>query len=387
MAHGTPSDESDVEAFYTRIRRGRPPSPEQLADLRARYRAIGGASPLNERTQAQVEGLRRALDARTPGRFVVRFGAKHTEPLIEEAAGDLVRPAGAGGRRADEERADEGRAGGRRRVPIQADPPLAGIVGLVLTPHQSSMGSDEYLERAAQTVAPSGTPLVSIRSWYEHPALIELWAERVKAALEDLSPGPAVVVFTAHSLPERIRQVHDPYEAQVEASAALVAAAAGLGDAWRVAWQSPGRTPEPWIGPDVLEVIRSLGGGGAGGADAADRPGETEARLGEAVRAVVVCPVGFVADHLEVLYDLDVEARGVAEDVGLRFARTASLNDEPRFIEALADVVIRSAQFGPRADAQGVPRGDGESALSTGSERFPGIDAHEGRKGVENDPT
>jgi ferrochelatase len=289
MAHGTPSSPAGIGSFYTRIRRGRPPEAAQLAELEARYRAIGGVSPLAERTAAQVDALRRALEARAPGRFAVAFGAKHTEPLIEEAA-----------------------------VSLAATGP-ARVIGLVLTPQGSSMGSQEYLERAAAALEPLGTRLVPVAPWYGEPALVDLLAARVRAACAGVA-GRAMVLFTAHSLPARVREAGDPYPDQVADSARLVAAAAGL-DRWGVAWQSAGRTPEPWLGPDVRDEVRRLAAAGC-------------------TDAVVVCPVGFVADHLEVLYDLDVELAAVASEVGMAYTRTRSLNDDPAFIAVLADVVL-----------------------------------------------
>jgi len=293
MAHGTPAQPDDLARFYTRIRRGRPPTPEQLAELEGRYAAIGGVSPLAQRTAAQVSAVRTALEARRPGHYVVSFGAKHTEPLIEEAAAGL---AAAG---------------------------VAQVIGLVLTPHGSSFGSQEYLDRAAAALDSAGTPFVPVEPWYALPALVTLLAGRVQDARRAL-PGPATVVFTAHSLPERIREAGDTYPEQLAESARLVAAAAGLDDAdWMVAWQSAGRTPEPWLGPDVRDVVREMAAGADGGTG-----------------AVVVCPIGFVADHLEVLYDLDVEVADVAASAGLGYARTASLNDDPAFIAALADLIV-----------------------------------------------
>jgi len=294
MAHGTPRTAAEIAPFYTRIRRGRPPSPEQLADLERRYAAIGGLSPLTERTLAQVGALRAELSRRAPGRYVVAYGAKHTEPLIEDAATGVAR-AGAD-----------------------------AVIGLVLTPHGSSMGSQEYLIRADAALA--GTcPFVAVPPWYAEPDFVTLVAERVTGALVGLGGGRDQsrypVVFTAHSLPERIQATGDTYPEQLHESAALVAAVAGLAR-WQVAWQSAGRTPEPWLGPDVRDVVRQL---------AADES--------EGVDGVVVCPIGFVTDHLEVLYDLDVELAAVATEVGLLFARTASLNDDPRFIGVLADVI------------------------------------------------
>jgi protoporphyrin/coproporphyrin ferrochelatase len=287
MAHGTPASTTDIATFYTRIRRGRPPTPEQLGELEGRYAAIGGTSPLSVRTLAQVDGVRAALEERAPGRYLVSFGAKHTEPLIEGAAAQLV-------------------AAGVERV-----------IGLVLTPHGSSLGSQEYIERAASALGT--TPFVPVAPWYGQPSLVALLARRVQDALRTVT-GRVTVIFTAHSLPERIRQNGDTYPDQLTESARLVATAAGLNE-WLVAWQSAGRTAEPWLGPDVRDVVRQL---------AAD----------DAADAVVVCPIGFVADHLEVLYDLDVEVAAIAATAGLAFARTASLNDDPAFVATLTDLII-----------------------------------------------
>ena len=225
MAHGTPSSPDELDAFYTRIRRGRPPTPAQLAELEERYRAIGGVSPLAERTAAQVDALRAELERRAPGRYVVAFGAKHVDPLIEDAARQL---AGAG---------------------------LERMVGLVLTPHGSSMGSQEYLDRAAAAVGT--TPFVPVGPWYAEPGLVQLLAARVSAACSTVR-GRTRVVFTAHSLPQRIVRTGDTYPDQLAESARLVADAAGLRQ-WLVAWQSAGRTPEAWLGPDVRDEVRRLG--------------------------------------------------------------------------------------------------------------------------------
>ena len=287
MAHGTPASAAEIAPFYTRIRRGRPPSAEQLAELEGRYAAIGGVSPLTVRTAAQVDAVRHTLDQRAPGRYMVSFGAKHTEPLIEESAALL------------------GAAG------------LERVIGLVLTPHGSSMGSQEYLERAEAALGP--TPFVPVASWYSEASLVALLAARVREAARTVS-GRTKVIFTAHSLPERVVERGDTYPEQLAESARLVAEAAGL-DEWLVAWQSAGRTPDPWLGPDVRDVVRAL---------AAD----------DLADAVVICPIGFVADHLEVLYDLDIEVADVAAALGLVYVRTASLNDDPAFIATLADVII-----------------------------------------------
>jgi len=287
MAHGTPASTTEIAPFYTRIRRGRPPTEEQLAELEGRYAAIGGVSPLAVRTAAQVDAVRAALETRAPGHYIVSFGAKHTDPLIEASATRL------------------GAAGVER------------VIGLVLTPHGSSLGSQEYLDRAAAALG--DTPFVPVAPWYAEPSFVTLVARRVQDAMRTVT-GRTKVLFTAHSLPERIRDTGDTYPEQLAESARLVAAAAGL-EEWVVAWQSAGRTPEPWLGPDVRDVVRQFGAEGD-------------------VESVVVCPIGFVADHLEVLYDLDVELAGVAAASGIAYARTASLNDDADFIASLADVII-----------------------------------------------
>ncbi len=288
MAYGTPGRLEDVEAFYTDVRRGRPPSAEQLEQLVARYRAIGGVSPLNERTAAQVAGLAAQLEARQPGGFAVAYGAKHAEPRIEQAVEAL---AGHG---------------------------VDRLVGLVLAPHYARLSVGEYLERAATTAGAAGLAFAGIEHWHDEPALVAVLAERVadeRARLVAAVGEPVEVVVTAHSLPERIVSTGDPYPAQLAETARLVAAAAGL-DHHGVAWQSAGRTADTWLGPDILEVLRTL--------------------AAQKVAGVVVCPAGFTSDHLAVCYDLDVEARALAERLGLGFARTASLNDEPRVLAALA---------------------------------------------------
>ena len=302
MAHGTPSTPEGIEPFYTTIRRGRPPPPELLDELVGRYRAIGGTSPLTQRTAAQVDGLASALDDAAPGQFVVRYGAKYVQPSIEEGVASLA-AAGAG-----------------------------RVVGIVLTPHQSSLGSGEYFRRAEAAVASAdpALPLTTVPSWHRADGFARLLADRTAACLESLAPadrGQVSVFFTAHSLPLRVVAEGDPYPDQVAESAADIAALLDLdarpGLTWGVAWQSAGRTADPWIGPDLLEEIRRVAAAGA--------------------TAVVVCPVGFVSDHLEVLYDLDIEAEQVAASVGVPFTRTPSLNDDPGFLAVLADVVRRAA--------------------------------------------
>jgi ferrochelatase len=294
MAHGTPSSPAGIEAFYTRIRRGSPPTPELLADLTRRYLAIGGVSPLTERTAAQVAGVAAALERDAPGTFDVRYGSKFEPPLLEEAA---------------ESFRDEG---------------FTKVVGIVLAPHSSTMSTDQYMSRAKATLGEE-VNFVAIGAWYDAPGFLELIAQRVKDALA-LIPASrhktTEVIFSAHSLPERVVQIGDTYPEQLKESAERTAAIAGL-SSFDVAWQSAGRTADPWLGPDILVLLRE------------------KRALG--FTDVVSCPIGFVSDHLEVLFDIDIEAQSVAGDIGLNLVRTASLNDDPAFTQILANVVRTAA--------------------------------------------
>jgi protoporphyrin/coproporphyrin ferrochelatase len=303
MAYGTPARPEDVEEYYTHIRRGRPPTPEQLADLTARYDAIGGISPLARRTAAQIDAITAALEAAEPGRFVVTLGQKHAAPFIEDGVATLD------------------------------DAGVGHIVGLVLAPHYSGFSVGQYHERATTAAARSGLGFTGIRSWHLEPAFVAHQAASVRDRLQHL-PERTKVVFTAHSLPERVL-VDDPYPDELRASAEAIAGAVGLDPwtGWGLGWQSAGRTPEPWRGPDILEVIRDL-------ADTGRSEG------------ILVVPQGFTSDHLEVLYDLDIEAAGVAADVGLAFARTDVVNDDPAVMAALAGRV-RDAADGPGATEVG----------------------------------
>jgi ferrochelatase len=294
MAYGTPGSPEEIEPYYTDIRRGNPPPPELLADLVRRYEAIGGTSPLASRTRAQAAGLASALEERAPGEVGVTIGLKHAAPKIEEAVDELV-------------------AGDVRR-----------IVGLVLAPHYSAASVGEYLARARRRAADRdpAVDVLGIESWHLEPAYLDFLATGVEAGLAEL-PDRTKVLFTAHSLPVRAVAGGDPYPDQLRETAEAVAERVELvpWSTWAVAWQSAGRTADPWLGPDILEVLRDL------------------AATGRAEGALV-CPCGFVADHLEVLYDLDIEARALADELGLAFARTPVLNDDPAVLGALADRVL-----------------------------------------------
>jgi len=303
MAYGSASGPDDVERYYTDIRGGRPPSPEHLAELLERYAAIGNRFPLLDITRAQAAGLERALNTNGSVRFKTYLGMKHSPPSIPEALAAMRRDG------------------------------IDHAVGVVMAPHWSAMSIETYVERVEKTIAEeSGPEFTFVRSFHDHPAFVELLASRVGDALARLGGREGVtVVFSAHSLP--VRRLEDGslrclrcdacpegcrYEAGLRRTADLVAARRGI-DAYAIAWQSAGRTADPWLGPPLEEVLVDLAAAGTS--------------------AVVVCSAGFVADHLEILYDLDVEASGVAERAGMRFERTEMPNADPAFCEALATVV------------------------------------------------
>ena len=291
MAYGTPKDLDSVEAYYTDIRHGRPPPPELLEDLLARYRAIGGHSPLLEITRAQTEGIADRLPGVHP-----YLGQKHASPFI----GDAMQKVGADG--------------------------IDVLAGLVLAPHYSSMSVGDYqrrIERAAGDAGWDGD-LRMIESWHLEEAFLDLLATRIGRAFDSLQRADrdtTTVLFTAHSLPAAILRKGDPYPEQLAETAKAVADRAGL-DRWQVAWQSAGRSDDEWLGPDVLEVLVDV------------------AARGE--RGVVVCPCGFVSDHLEVLYDIDIEARQLAVDLDIELTRTESPNTDAAFLDMLAGVVARA---------------------------------------------
>ncbi|MGD0198895.1 MAG: ferrochelatase [Solirubrobacteraceae bacterium] len=291
MAYGTPPSPDQVEAYYTHIRRGRAPSSAQLIELQARYAAIGGVSPLREITLAQLGALEAALRQAGRDDLRVALGFKHAAPFIEDSVGELVR---------------EG---------------VERIVGVVFAPHFSALSIGEYTERV-RAAAPERVAVSVVRDWHLAPPYLGLLSDSVRVVLANLPPqlqAGTQVLFTAHSLPARILESDDPYPTQLRETAAAIAESLQL-ERWGIAWQSAGRTPEPWVGPDLLDVLNELAQHG--------------------VRAVVVCPAGFVADHLEVLYDLDIEARARAQALGIEFARTASPNASPRLADAVAGAVL-----------------------------------------------
>jgi protoporphyrin/coproporphyrin ferrochelatase len=280
MAHGTPSSLDEMPEYLRLVRGGRPPSDELVAEMRHNYEAIGGGSPLTDLTRAQA----RALEARLGADIPVAVGMRNWEPFIKDALVQLV-------------------ASGVSRV-----------VGIPLAPQFSTLSVAKYFD-AANAALPAGVMMVPVHSFHAHPLLVEAFAERVAAARPE---ADECVVFTAHALPKRVIEAGDCYADEVAATAKAVAARAGV-TRFSIAYQSAGRTPEPWIGPDLGEFVTEQAGHGA--------------------RKFLVVPVGFVCDHTEILFDIDVQAKAAARAAGASLRRTESLNTSPTFIRALEDLV------------------------------------------------
>jgi protoporphyrin/coproporphyrin ferrochelatase len=277
MAYGSPERIEDIPAYYADIRGGRPVPPEAVEELAERYRRIGG-SPLNEIAEAQRAALERELG------LPVHVGMKHWAPWIADAV-------------------ERALAGGAEL-----------LVGLVLAPHYSRLSIGGYRERLEQALA-GRAELVFVESWHDHEPFLDVLADRVRGT-------DAHVVFTAHSLPERILAEGDPYRDQLLETSRLVAERAAL-ERWSFAFQSESNTGEPWLGPDILVELEALRAAGVG--------------------KVLVAPVGFVCDHLEILWDLDVAARARAAELGLELDRIESLNADPAFVGGLADLVRKAS--------------------------------------------
>ena len=292
MAYGTPDTLDAVPAYYTHIRGGRAPSEASISNLRERYRLVGGITPLLERTREVRDRLADAFAAAGDPRPVY-IGMKHWHPFIAATVAAME-------------------AAGEREA-----------TGLVLAPHYSRMsigGYRQYLDEAA-ALAPGAPVIRLVERWGTAPEFIACMAALVREGLAGFSAPDVTVVFSAHSLPVRIREWDDPYERELEESSRLAAEAAGV-PGWRFAWQSAGATAEPWIGPDILTVLGTL--------------------AAEGVRRVLQVPIGFVSDHLEVLYDIDIEATTRARELGITLRRTRLPNADPRFIAALLSIITRA---------------------------------------------
>ncbi|MBU5465472.1 ferrochelatase [Virgibacillus sp. MSJ-26] len=294
MAYGTPYKEEDIERYYTHIRHGRKPSPEALQDLTERYQAIGGISPLAEITEAQAKALEEKLnEAQDKYEFEMYIGLKHIEPFIEDA------------------------------VELMAKAGIKRAVSIVLAPHYSTFSVKSYNGRAQETAEEHGIALTSVEDWYDEEGFIEYWSDSILAEYEKMTKDEqdeAVLVVSAHSLPKKILQDGDPYTDQLAETARLISEKTGIKN-YEIGWQSEGNTPDPWIGPDVQDLTRDL----------YEQKG---------YQNFVYAPVGFVSDHLEVLYDNDYECKVVCDELGAGYYRPEMPNTDPLFIKTLAKVVL-----------------------------------------------
>ncbi|WP_445486589.1 ferrochelatase [Niallia sp. 03133] len=295
MAYGTPYKEEDIERYYTHIRHGRRPTDEMLDDLKGRYEAIGGISPLAKITMEQAKSLESHLNTiQDEIEFKMYLGLKHIEPFVEDAITSMYKDG------------------------------ITEAVSIVLAPHFSTFSIKSYNGRAKEMADKlGGLTIHSIESWYDEPKFIRYWSEKVKEIYKSMPKEEkenAALIVSAHSLPEKILQYGDPYPNQLKETADLIAKEAAI-SSYYIGWQSAGNTPDPWLGPDVQDLTKSLH--------------ETHG-----YKAFVYVPAGFVSDHLEVLYDNDYECAVAAKEVGAKYYRPEMPNAQPEFIDALSTIVL-----------------------------------------------
>ncbi|GLV65138.1 ferrochelatase 2 [Bacillus mycoides] len=294
MAYGTPESLDDVEAYYTHIRHGRKPSEEALQDLVGRYKAIGGISPLAKITKEQAHKLTDSLNKMyTEYEFVCYLGLKHITPFIEDAVEEMKKDG------------------------------IEQAISIVLAPHYSTFSIQAYNDRAIRLSKEIGGPVIEpIEQWYDEPKFISYWANQIQETFTTIADKEkAVVIFSAHSLPEKIIAAGDSYVEQLQQTADLIAAEAGIKH-YKTGWQSAGNTPDPWIGPDVQDLTRDL-------------------YEEHGYESFVYCPVGFVAEHLEVLYDNDYECKVVTDELNAAYFRPNMPNSQSVFIDCLAEIVSK----------------------------------------------
>ncbi len=295
MAYGTPYKEEDIERYYTDIRHGRQPEADALQDLKDRYKAIGGISPLARITEEQTSALEAKLNAdQDEYEYKAYIGLKHIEPFIEDAVQEMAKDG------------------------------ITEAVSLVLAPHYSTFSVKSYNTRANDEAEKHDITIESVESWYNEPGFIKYWADKIGEVYFQMTPEErekAVLIVSAHSLPEKILKNGDPYPDQLKETARLITEEAGIKN-YEIGWQSEGNTPDPWLGPDVQDLTRDL-------------------YEQEGYRSFVYAPVGFIADHLEVLYDNDHECKVVCDDIGAAYHRPEMPNTDPLFIETLAHVVAK----------------------------------------------
>ncbi|MBC1988168.1 ferrochelatase [Listeria sp. FSL L7-0478] len=294
MAYGTPYKDEDIERYYTDIRHGHKPSEEMIADLRGRYHAIGGLSPLAKITEAQAYGLEKALnETQDEVEFKAYIGLKHIEPFIEDAVEAMHKDG------------------------------IEEAISIVLAPHYSSFSVEAYNKRAKDAAEKlGGIEIKAINDWYKQPKFIQMWADRINETAKQIPADElidTVLIVSAHSLPEKIKQHNDPYPDQLQETADLIFEKVAVPH-YALGWQSEGKTGEPWLGPDVQDLTRELYGQ-------------------EKYKHFIYTPVGFVAEHLEVLYDNDYECKVVTDEVGAAYHRPPMPNADPEFLEVLRTVV------------------------------------------------
>ena len=292
MAHGGPDSLDDVEPFLRHIMKERVPSPEVIAQVRERYRLIGGKSPLLDITKHQAAALEAELNKKS-SRFRVYIGMRHWSPFIKETVRQII-----------EDQPEQ-------------------LIAISLAPHYSKLSVGAYIQALQVALADAGSrlPMTAVESWHDQPLLLDAFAKKVKEALSGYPDGvrsAVPILFTAHSLPERVLAEGDPYPKELEGTVAGVVQRLGS-VSHRFAYQSRGMSPGKWLGPEVDEVLNDL------------------AAKGE--KNLLIVPVGFVCDHVEILYDIDILYNQTAQSKGIDLRRTESLNASPLFIQALAAVV------------------------------------------------
>jgi protoporphyrin/coproporphyrin ferrochelatase len=297
LAYGGPDSLDDVKPYLLDVRGGRATPDELIEEVRSRYAEIGGKSPLLEITCRQAEALEQALNDTERSDYQVYVGMRHWHPYIRETVARIARDG------------------------------ITNLIAICMTPFFSRMSTGAYYEHLdhaveAQNNAPDWQRALSLRkigAWYTHPTYIQAIAANVTAALEN--QPEAVVLFTAHSLPAALAEQGDPYASQFNHLAELVAQAAGIEDSqWQTSFQSAGAQNTRWLGPSLEETIQRLSK--------------------EGVKSLLVAPIGFLSDHVEVLYDIDREARQIAAAEGIDLRRTTSLNDQALFIQALREIIL-----------------------------------------------
>ncbi|TDM07480.1 ferrochelatase [Macrococcus lamae] len=293
MAYGTPYKEEDIEPYYTHIRHGRKPSEESLQDLKDRYKAIGGISPLAGTTERQAEALRDALNKQSKDfEYVLYIGLKHIAPFIEDAVKQMH---------------DDG---------------IEEAVTIVLAPHYSTFSVASYNERAAEEASKYGIKLTHVKDFYRQQKFITFWRNQVDDTLKSIPDdelNETVLIVSAHSLPEKIKEKGDPYPDQLTDTARLISDVSQIRNV-AIGWQSEGNTPDPWLGPDVQDLTREL-------------------YRQHGYKHFIYTPVGFVCEHLEVLYDNDVECKNVCHEVGAVYHRPAMPDTHQLFIESMVDEI------------------------------------------------